>query len=146
MKIEKFIKHILISTVFIAITAFMLQAQTSAQVLEQQKSFAEAIVKADWKTLEKFCHKDLIYTHSFGRVDTKEDFLRNISKLKIEMWDNESPSVSIYKNTAIIHSNLKVKIYTPDGEVQSSQQRATDVWLFEKKKWRLVSHQSTSFK
>jgi ketosteroid isomerase-like protein len=141
---KKFIFAILAIIIFML--PFIVNAQTKDSVAAKQKSFAEAIVKSDWKMLETFCHKDLIYTHSFGRVDTKDDFLRNIAKLKVELWDNDNMIINIYKNTAIVRSNLKVKLFRPDGEVQLSDQRATDVWLWEKRRWLLVSHQSTSFK
>ncbi|GEM_PF-2679093 len=122
------------------------QSDKNKQVLDRQKAFAAAILQSDWKKLETFCHADLIYTHSFGRVDTKSEFLTNIAKLRFEQWENETLSVNIYDNTAVVRSNLKVKLIAPNGEIQVSQQRTTDVWILQNQQWVLVAHQSTSYK
>jgi ketosteroid isomerase-like protein len=139
---------IFVTLVLIISGVIIIPAQTDINqqaVLDQQRAFASAILKSDWKKLEALCHDDLIYTHSFGRVDTKSEFLTNRAKLRVEQWENETPSIKVYKNTAIVHSNLKVKLTRPNGEVRVSQQRATDVWVLHNKKWLLVSHQSTSY-
>jgi ketosteroid isomerase-like protein len=144
----KFMKSIsnLVFFVFLLVPLSVFsQTDKMKAILERQKDFAAAILQSDWVKLETFCHEDLIYTHSFGRVDKKSDFLSNISKLKVEQWETESPIVKIYKDTAVVNSNLKVKLTRPNGEVQISQQRAVDVWVRHKKTWLLVSHQSTSY-
>jgi hypothetical protein len=87
------------------------------------------------------------YIHSFGRVDTKADFIKNIARFTaIPRWENTDIKVTVYKNTAVVVSNLFVTLNMPDGTEQISQQRSSEVWIKVKKKWILLNHQSTSFK
>ncbi len=117
------------------------------EVVAQQAAFANTIMQTRWSELSKFLADEAMYVHSFGRVDTKAELIKNISRFKAcRQWENRNITVYVHKDIAIVHSNLFVTLTLPDGTEQVSQQRATDVWVMKKGEWLLQAHQSTSFK
>jgi ketosteroid isomerase-like protein len=116
-------------------------------VIRAQQEMAATIVAQDWKSLDRMLTDDAVYVHSFGRVDTKSDLLKNIARFKsIHQWEYRDVSVRMYRGAAVISANLYVRLALPDGAEQSSQQRITETWIKQAGIWRLASHQSTGFK
>lgn len=145
MRIFKALSFLLVFTFFT--NAVKAQNTEQEQILARQMAFAETIKKLDWGNLPAFLSEEAIYIHSFGRVDTKADLLKNIARFKsCSQWEHKNISVNIKKNIALIHSDLYVTLGLPDGTESSSQQRSTEVWIKQNKIWVLLSHQSTSFK
>jgi hypothetical protein len=75
----------------------------------------QATIHRDPVALAKVLHKDLIYTHSDGREQTKADQLKgvadpNVPNLGIEFYDSK---VRIYGDTAIVKTNGHVLNGTP---------------------------------
>jgi hypothetical protein len=117
------------------------------KVLEHQTKLSEILTTQNWRELPLLLGDSMLYIHSFGRVDTKAEFLKNIAKfIAIPRWEYSDTKVQLYKNFAVVTSNLYVTLKLQDGSEQISQQRCTEVWKKEKKIWIMVNHQSTSFK
>jgi hypothetical protein len=143
--------------ILITISYMLLMSQSFAQVdkksnetekvITAQKNFAEILKTQNWTKLPSILGDSLLYIHSFGRVDTKVDFLKNIARFaSIPRWEYTEPKIQIYSNFAVLTNNLLVTLKMQDGTEQISQQRSTEVWKKEKRIWILVSHQSTSYK
>jgi ketosteroid isomerase-like protein len=149
---KKILLSYLLSSICILCIAATGIAQTKSavnkqEVLARQAAFAETIKRTAWNELGNFLADSVIYIHSFGRVDTRDALIKNISRfIACKQWENKDITITIHSNTAIVHSNLYVSLTQPDGIEQLSQQRATDVWVKTKGNWWLLSHQSTSFK
>jgi ketosteroid isomerase-like protein len=117
------------------------------KVMAAQKNFAAVLTTQSWAQLPEILDDNLLYIHSFGRVDTKADFIKNIARFaSIPRWEYTETKIQIYPKFAIISNNLFVTLKMQDGTEQISQQRTIEVWKKEKRNWILVSHQSTSYK
>lgn len=117
------------------------------KILEYQTKLSTMLTTQNWTELPLLLGDSMLYIHSFGRIDTKAEFLKNIVRfVAIPRWEYSDIKVKLYKNFAVVTSNLYVTLKLQDGSEQISQQRCTEVWKKEKKIWIMVNHQSTSFK
>jgi hypothetical protein len=123
------------------------QSILNASAIDAQRALCHAIQTLNWATLEGMLADELHYIHSFGRVDSKADLLRNIARFTAcSRWQNEELKEQTFENISVLTSNLHAELHLPDGTQQTSQQRAVDVWHRTANGWKLVSHQSTAFK
>jgi chaperonin GroEL (HSP60 family) len=104
----------------------------------------EAQVKKDYVALDKILSNDLIYTHSSGKVDSKESYIQSIKdgKSVYESIESEEMKTKVLGgHTAIISGTCRIKLggATP-SEVHL---RYTDVYVKDKVKgWQMASWQS----
>lgn len=119
----------------------------AGQRLDGPAALSRVLEARDWTALDNLLAKDCIYIHSFGRVDRREDFLRNIRRFAaIDQWRYVDVELRRYKGVVIATGDLFVTLTLSDGTKQISQQRFTEVWVRERGAERLASHQSTAFK
>jgi ketosteroid isomerase-like protein len=151
MKKSKHVQLFLLLIFCVLMTAQSLAQSTDSvkikEVIARQAAFASTIMQINWNELANFLSDDLVYVHSFGRVDSKADLLKNIARFKAcKLWENKDIKVRLHKHIAIVHSNMFTTLTLPDGTETVSQQRATDIWVKQKGNWLLLAHQSTTFK
>ena len=133
-------------TLFLLMLLWMSPVQ-AGQRLDGPTALSRALEAQDWTALDNLLAKDCTYIHSFGRVDRREDFLRNILRFTaIDEWRYADVELRRYKGVVIATGNLFVTLTLSDGTKQTSQQRFTEVWVPERDGDRPASHQSTTFK
>ena len=133
------------------LTPFVLMLMWTSPVQTGQRlsgpaALSRALEARDWTALDNLLTNNCIYIHSFGRVDRREDFLRNIRRFTaIDEWRYADVELRRYHGVAVATGNLFVTLTLPDGSKQVSQQRFTEVWVRQHGVQKLASHQSTAF-
>jgi len=97
------------------------------------------LIDKDTAKLNQLLDKNLQYIHSNGWVETKTDVIKDLGsgKLNYKAVTVESDTVRLYARTAIItgRGNFKVAM---DGKVIELKLLYTEVYVKQKKQWKLV--------
>lgn len=120
------------------------KADAEKTIKEQDAKRIEAMIKADLATLETILAKDLTYTHSNGKVDTKEtllDALRMGTTKYLAVTFTE-PKYQVYGNTVVATGIAEVKVQNGTTEV-AFKARFTEVWTRQRNEWRFAAWQTT---
>ena len=116
-------------------------ADATHEVSAALDTWKAAMLKGDAATLDKLYHKDLTYTHSGAKVETKTESIANATKAGsitkgIELKD---PVIHVYGNTAIV--STKGDFTNATGAV--SHLELLMVWLKSPQGWQLLARQAT---
>ena len=104
----------------------------------------EAMVKGDLAALETIFTKDLTYTHSSGKMDTKETLLEAMKTgttkyLAVTLSEKKHQT---YANTVVITGVAEVKVKAGENDV-AFKARFTEVWTRQKGEWKFAAWQTT---
>lgn len=126
------------------LTAAAAWADSAADVLAADKSWATAIQKMDYPVLEKLLAEELVYTHSSGLVDTKKQYIDNLKSgaQKYNQVEHVDPKVQVHGSTAVLTTGLKMDT-TTKGVNQKATFRLIHVWVKKGGTWQMVAHQTT---
>ena len=118
--------------------------KAEAAVLQAEKAWIDALVKADTAALETIYADDLIYTHSSAAVDTKASYIANIKSggTKYHSLDQAEVKTSVYGRAAVVTSKTKIKL-TSNGENREFFVRMMHVYVRDGEAWKMVAHQTT---
>ena len=140
-------KKIFLTSLFLF--AFVMSASAQNAKIEQaimqlEKEWVEALVKADAAALERIYSDTLTYTHSTAVTDTKTSFIANLKtgKTKYVSEEREEVKVRVYGNTALHTSKTNIKLVT-NGQPSVFSVKMLHVYVKEGKNWRMVAHQTT---
>ena len=112
------------------------------EVLAALDSYKSAMLKRDAAALDKIFHKDLTYSHSNGKLESKAEAIAaattgtNITEL-MEFSDLKT---RVYGNTALIRGDTRIKSNTNDLKLS-----VLYVWMKGSQGWQLVARQSTRY-
>ena len=116
------------------------------EILRLEKEFSQAIVKNDAEAVGRFLADDWIIVDPDGGIIDRARFLGVIKSgaLTHEMMESDDTRVRIYGNTAIVTAltTTKGKI---SGQVFTTQERATDVFVNQNGRWQCVLSHLTRF-
>jgi ketosteroid isomerase-like protein len=134
--------------VLVHVTSFT-QRKDNAAVEEveliERKRF-DAQVNKDYNYLEKVFSPDLIYIHSGGAVNTKEEYIQSIrdGKSVYEKIDIEEMKLRAYNDgkTVVINGKITITLPPVDGKPNLSHLRYVVVYIKKKEGWQLVTWQS----
>lgn len=124
------------------VAPFASDAET--EVREVEKRRLEALVRNDLETLDQILSSDLTYTHSNGRVETKEEFLESLrsGRVRYRGMDPQDVRIRVYDGTGILTGEAGVRI-TVQGEDREFALRFTLVYVRRDGRWQKVAWQST---
>ena len=133
--------------VMMAVIAMVAAAQapaTEQAVLQLEKDWVEALVKADTAKLETLYADTLVYTHSSGSVDDKAKYIANmkVGTTKYVSIDREDIKANVYGNSAVVTCKATIKLKT-NGEDRTIIARMIHVYAKVKNRWQMVAHQTT---
>jgi ketosteroid isomerase-like protein len=116
------------------------------EILRVEKEFSEAIVKNDAEAVGRFLADEWIIIDPDGGIVDRARFLDVIKSgaLTHETMEADDTRVRIYGNTAIVTSLAKTK-GAFNGQVFTTQERATDVLVKEDGRWQCALSQLTRF-
>jgi ketosteroid isomerase-like protein len=124
-----------------ALMAGPVSPKVEAEIKAAEKSWVDAMLKNDTKTLDKLLGDDLMYTHSDTRLETKADVIRTIGDgshkySSIEITDQKYRQ---YDDTVVATHKIFL------NNVKSGMVRVyvTHVWAKTRGGWQLVNRQST---
>ena len=116
------------------------------EVLELEKEFSQAIVKNDAEAVGRFLADDWIIIDPDGGIIDKTRFLDVIKSgaLTHEMMTSDDTRVRIYGNTAIVTALTTTKGKF-SGQVFTTLERASDVFVKQNGRWQCVLSHLTRF-
>jgi ketosteroid isomerase-like protein len=113
-------------------------------VLRLEQQWEGALTNSDVSALEKLYDDTLIYTHSNGKVDTRESYLAAIKSgaTKYQSMKRDDIKVSVYGRTAVVTCHWDVHILSR-GNKTDLNARYIHVYAEQPGGWKLVAHEST---
>ena len=116
------------------------------EVLRLEKEFSQAIVKNDAGAVGRFLADDWIIIDPDGGIIERARFLGVIESgaLTHEMMESDDARVRIYGNAAIVTALTTTKGKF-SGQVFTTQERATDVFVKQNGQWLCALSQLTRF-
>jgi ketosteroid isomerase-like protein len=130
--------------VFLLATAAIASGAAQDEVLQAEKAWATALIKADAAALDRLLAPDLIFTHANGVVEDKGGFLGNIKSgaLKYEVVEHERITVKPYKDAAVLHCKIRLG-GVAGGKPFSVCVIMSHMWINEEGLWKLAAHHAT---
>jgi ketosteroid isomerase-like protein len=116
------------------------------EILRLEKGLSQAIVKNDAEAVARFLADDWIIVDPDGGIMDTARFLGVIKSgaLTHEMMESDDTRVRIYGNTAIVTALTTTKGKF-SGQVFTTQERATDVFVNQNGRWQCVLSHLTRF-
>jgi ketosteroid isomerase-like protein len=130
--------------VFLLASAAIASGAAQDEVLQAEKAWATALIKADAAALDRLLAPDLIFTHANGVVEDKGVFLGNIKSgaLKYEVVEHERITVKQYKDAAVLHCKIRLG-GVAGGKPFSVYVIMSHMWINEEGLWKLAAHHAT---
>jgi len=142
-------KKLLFSVVLLAVLVTSAQEKkTSAlvadAVLKLEQQWEDALTKSDLSALEKFYDDTIVYTHSNGKVDTKESYISAIKSgaTQYKSMTRDDIKVSVYGHTAVVSCHWAVHVLSRGDKIEINA-RYLHVYVEQPNGWKLVAHEST---
>ncbi len=120
------------------------RAEAIAATNEADSKRIEALLKNDTAALDAMFTKDMVYTHSNSKSDTKEMFLEALKTgatkyLGVTLSEKKH---QVYGNTVIVTGLADMKLKAGENEM-AFKVRFTEVWTRQKGEWKFAAWQST---
>lgn len=129
-----------------AVSAAALSAQsaTAADARKAIDAFIAAVQKNDIAAVSRFLAEDLVYTHSTGLVETKQEYLAKLKTgdQKYAGIELINPKIRIYGDTAVMNTQTRMTGATK-GVPFDNTLFLMHVWVKQGGSWKLVAHQTT---
>ncbi len=139
------LRRMLIGTVIVAGLCLPVSAAPGEDAIRAaEKAWAAAVVAQDFAKLDQFLGADLIYAHSTGAVESKQDYLKRLhtGAQKYDAIEYEKTSVHVYGDTAVAHSHLTMRGMS-NGAPFNDRLMMMHLWVKNGGQWQLVAHQTT---
>ena len=139
-------KNLAIIFTFICTTMNLTAQKADVNSLkEAELARFKTMIAQDEAGLNAVLHNELTYNHSNAATDTKETYIKSIVSKKTVYAGIESEELipRLYGKMGIITGIALVKNLTKEGTFTYNHLRYTDVWIFQDKRWQMVSWQST---
>lgn len=113
-------------------------------IIELDRKRMAAMAQKDIATLQKVLCKGLVYTHSSGRVDTKESLIKGMETGTTVYTSIEPSEVKAQDlGNAVVLTGVAAISVTSNGKPNSFRVRFTDVYENQNGTWRMIAWQST---
>lgn len=114
------------------------------QVIDAEKAWASAVVKQDFTKLEGMLTPDLIYAHSTGIIDDKNQYIGKMKAgtQKYAGIEHAETTVRLHGNSAIAHSKVRMHGKNAEGPFDH-RLMMIHVWVKQGSQWKLAGHQTT---
>jgi hypothetical protein len=135
---------LILTTLVMAVTANA-QKATIESLREAELNRFKVMIAQDEKGLDAVMHADLVYNHSNAVTDNKVSYVGSIVSKKTIYASIESEELTprVYGKFGIITGTAKIKNQAKDGSFTFNHLKYTDVWIFQDKRWQMLSWQST---
>jgi hypothetical protein len=111
---------------------------------ERLEEWRQACIKKDVGALDDLLHEHLLFGHSDGRLESKEDFISGVTRGKVvyEKIVIGTQTQVNNRDTALLRGEMTVSL-ARDGVKNTFRLNVLHVWIYEKRRWRLVGRQAT---
>jgi ketosteroid isomerase-like protein len=127
------------------ILAMTLAAATpEEEVRAAEKAWSEAVIKRDVAALERTFSEDLIYAHSTGNIETRDEYMVRLKagKQRYDTMTYEKTKVTVHGNSVVLHAITRFTGKNDSGAF-NDHLMMIHFWVKKGKDWRLVAHQTT---
>jgi ketosteroid isomerase-like protein len=130
--------------ILLAGAAVLWGADPETPIRDAEKAWANAVMARDFQALEKIFGDKLIYAHSTGAIESKEQYLGRLRSgaQKYDTIVHESIHIVPYGDSAVSHSILRMT-GTSNGKPFNDHVMALHIWEKQGGSWRLAAHQTT---
>lgn len=113
-------------------------------IIARDKERMQAMADKDVDKLRNMLCKQLVYTHSSARLDTKDSLIGNMESGATVYKAVEPSNVAAIDmgNSVVLTGNARITVEA-NGKPNSFGVRFTDVWENQDGTWRMVAWQST---
>ena len=115
-----------------------------ADLEKAEKTWAAAITARDFQALDQVFAPDLIYAHSTGAIESKQDYVARLRSgaQRYDTVRHEKIRVVAHGNSAATHSIVRM-IGSSNGKPFNDHLMVLHYWVNQGGRWRLAAHQST---
>ena len=119
-------------------------SKAGKDVLAAMDAWKQAMLHKDRAALERLLHKDLIFSHSDAKMQTKPAVLDSVlsGKPNIDSLEFSDAVVRVYGKTALVRAKVDVAT-SADGKRSTGHVNALHVWIRGAQGWQLVARQAT---
>ena len=143
MGMERMVRMLLAAFLMTAVPLFA-HADEARDLLRVDASWNELRLAGDARKLDALLADDWLLTHSDGRVQTKGEYLRELSSRRRsnQAITNEDVKTRMYGETAVV-TGISVQSGVTDGKPWNGRFRFTRVWVAHAGGWRMVASHSS---
>ena len=114
----------------------------SKEVEQLNRTLDRAVVNKDMPVLQKHYADDFVFTHSDGKVDSKQSWMKSVGHGHYISREHDSTKVEVHNDIAIVTGKLNIerKVHHPE----SPQFSIKYVRIFNRRNevWQLICHRS----
>jgi hypothetical protein len=121
------------------------QSKKERQLIERTYLLSHTVFGTkDSVTLEDLFAKTATYGHSGGKIENREEAVRNIAYNKSVYTDTTVSNISVifHDDVAIVRHTFKATETKADGKATALNLGLMLIWVKEKGKWRLFGRQA----
>ena len=123
----------------------LLAAGPEDAIKQAERDWATAVVKKDYAVLDRVLADDLAYTHSDGRLDTKQALIDSLrtGKQTYEAAEHQSIDVKMLgKDVALVRGRVRMTAAAGGKPAVPANFSMLRVYQLKSGKWQMVGHQS----
>lgn len=120
-------------------------ASVEDSVKQAEKDWASAVVKKDYAVLGRVLADDLQYTHSDGRLDTKESLIESLKSGKQAYLAAEHQSIEVRpmgKDLALVRMMVRMTAVSGGATPTPASFSVLRAYRLKGGQWQMVAHQS----
>jgi ketosteroid isomerase-like protein len=138
-------KHLIFLSLFFLFCSFSNPISDMEEVEKAVAEFTKAVVEADKAKFETILSKDLVYGHSNGAVQDKQEFIEEI--ISLTPFDYLSVNVNdqtikVSGNVAVVRHIYVAQAKNNNGDIVDIRIGNMMVWVKNGKDWKLLSRQA----
>jgi len=124
--------------------ALLMAATPEEEVRAAEKAWSDAVLKRDYAALEQIYTPDLIYAHSTGNIESRDQYMARLreGKQRYDTMQYEKTKLNVYGESAVMHSVLRITGKNDSGPF-NDHLMMIHYWVKQGGKWRLAAHQTT---
>jgi len=125
--------------------ALALSAATpEEEVRAAENAWMDAVMKRDIPALERIFTPDLIYAHSTGNIETRDEYIARLKagKQRYDTMNYEKTKVAVHGNSVVFHAIARFTGKNDAGAF-NDHLMVMHTWVKKGKQWQLAAHQTT---
>ena len=128
----------------LAALAAPLSATDEVDIVTAERNWAASVVAKDFAALEDIYHPSLIYAHSTGAIESKDDYMGRLKagKQVYTAIKHDKTTVVVHGDAAVAHSLVTMQ-GTNDSGPFDNYLMMIHTWVREDGSWKLIAHQTT---
>jgi ketosteroid isomerase-like protein len=120
-------------------------ADPEKEVLAALDAWKQGTMRKDMALLSKVLHKDVVFTHSSGTVQTKDDNLKAVAapRIKTSAIEFSNTKVRIFGDTAVVRTHADLTSASDGKQPGTSHLIILHVFVKTPEGWQMIDRQAT---